>query len=113
MKTKDLLAIICILIFTMVGAMAQLGTNFGNPCLNVKKGPNTLKTKKHVVRGTHTRFNSHRRANGNGNINAVIINSDTHKKPIHHIKKNRIHRPAKKAKIHQRKPHRHSDRGDK
>ncbi len=48
-------------------ASAQIGTNYGNPCLNVKKGPNILKTKKHDSNSSTTRFNEHDKAIGNGN----------------------------------------------
>ena len=100
---------IFIAITTITVTTAQTGSNYGNPCLNVRKGPNTLKTKKHVPYTAHSRFNAHNRANGNGNAHPYTSQVNH---PLHHINKNHV-QPAAKMNRMPRKKARHRDRGDK
>ena len=89
---------------SITAASAQIGSNYGNPCLNVKKGPNTLKTKKHDSHISTTRFNAHDKALGNGNAHPY--------KPKQ-VRKNKIRNNKFTNKNGKRKNHRHKDRGDK
>lgn len=104
MKTTYLFAVLFMAMLSITAASAQIGSNYGNPCLDVKKGPNTLKTKKHDSNGTTTRFNAHNKAVGNGNAHPY--------KPKQ-VRKNRIKNnnfaTNKKGK---RKPHKNKDRGN-
>jgi hypothetical protein len=108
MKAKNLLAVVIISILSLTAAAAQIGSNYGNPCLHVKQGPNTLKTKKHDTHYTSNRFNSHTKTKGNGNAHPYV----SVVKPKH-IKKHKLQAQVGSNKKHGRKNNRRKDRGDK
>lgn len=87
----------------VTSASAQIGSNYGNPCLDVKKGPNTLKTKKHDSYRSTTRFNAHDKAIGNGN---------THPYKPKQVRKNKMRKNNFANKKGKRKSHKNKDRGN-
>jgi hypothetical protein len=108
MKAQLFLTALCVTFLSLTLASAQTGTNYSNPCIAVKKGPNTLKTKKHDTHFTNSRLNSHKRANGNGNANAYFSTKPTHYQPLY----NKKHHQQPKVTVH-RKSNRKKDHGDK
>jgi hypothetical protein len=108
MKAKNLLAVVIISILSLTAAAAQIGSNYGNPCLHVKQGPNTLKTKKHDTHKTNSRFNSHIKTKGNGNAHPYT----SAVKPKY-AKKHKLQGQVATNKKHGRKNNHRKDRGDK
>jgi hypothetical protein len=102
MNATKLFAVLFLLVISITAASAQIGSNYGNPCLDMKKGPNTMKTKKHDSHGTTTRFNAHDKALGNGNAHPY--------KPKQ-VRKNKTRNNNFSNK--KRKNHKQKDRGDK
>lgn len=108
MKTKDLIAVVLIVMLGITAASAQIGSNYGNPCLNTQKAPNTLKTKKHDTHISNNRFNSHTKARGNGNSTGFMVTN----KPKH-AKKHKFQTQVGNKKKHIKKANRRRDRGDR
>lgn len=73
MKTKFFFLIALSFMFAFANRLnAQSASNFSNPGTEYQKAPFTLKVKRHDGPEHITRFNAHRKANGNGNIHPYI-----------------------------------------
>jgi hypothetical protein len=113
MKAKLFIAAICIALVSVTLVNAQIGANFSNPCLGVKKGPNTLKTIKHESHGSSNRFNAHHKIWGNGHPYYYGNQSGFQTKNTGRIKKHKMQPTIKMNRPHRKKSNKHRDRGDR